>query len=150
MRRLAIATCALSVLLLDSVSLWASINGSISGVVSDSSGALVNGANVTATNTETADTNPRHQQPYFDISLFGTEQLGQLGNSRRRFFHGPGLSNRDMSLAKVTKITERSSLELRFEAFDLFNHAHLGTPTGMLTPIRSVLLPAHAIPASCK
>src|SRR5437667_12852465 len=53
MRRLTIATCALSVLLLGSVSLWASINGSISGVVSDSSGALVNGANVTATNTET-------------------------------------------------------------------------------------------------
>jgi len=53
MRRLTIATCALSVLLLGSVSLWASINGSISGVVTDSSGALVNGANVTATNTET-------------------------------------------------------------------------------------------------
>ncbi len=53
MRRLTIATCALSVLLLGSVSLWASISGSISGVVSDSSGALVNGANVTATNAET-------------------------------------------------------------------------------------------------
>src|SRR6266480_2436075 len=53
MRRLTIATCALSVLLLGSGLLWASINGSISGVVTDSSGALVNGANVTATNTET-------------------------------------------------------------------------------------------------
>src|SRR5690349_16003908 len=44
MRQFALAACALSVLLLGSVSLWASINGSISGVVTDSTGALVNGA----------------------------------------------------------------------------------------------------------
>lgn len=77
-----------------------------------------------------ADTNPRHGQPYFDPSAFTPEQLGVLGNSRRRFFHGPGLNNWDVMLGKVTKITESKQLELRFEAFNLFNHAQFGNPDG--------------------
>jgi hypothetical protein len=77
-----------------------------------------------------ADTNPRHGSPYFNTSLFGNEQLGQLGNSRRRFFHGPGINNFDMALLKTTKITESKELELRFEAFNVFNHAQFTNPTG--------------------
>ncbi len=74
--------------------------------------------------------NPRSRQPYFNVSLFTAEQVGQFGNSRRRFFHGPGLNNFDMSLAKTTKITESKELELRFEAFNLFNHAQFLNPDG--------------------
>ncbi len=77
-----------------------------------------------------ADTNPRHGNPYFNASLFSNEQLGQFGNSRRRFFHGPGLNNFNMTLAKTTNITESKKLELRFEAFNLFNHAQFTNPTG--------------------
>jgi len=77
-----------------------------------------------------ADTNPRHGNFYFNTSLFSPEQLGQLGNSRRRFFHGPGLNNFDMALLKTTKITEDKELQLRFEAFNIFNHAQFKTPTG--------------------
>jgi hypothetical protein len=80
-----------------------------------------------------ADTNPRHGQPYFNVSLFTQEQLGQFGDSRRRFFHGPGLNNFDMSLAKTTKVTESKSLELRLEAFNLFNHAQFFNPAGDIT-----------------
>jgi len=80
-----------------------------------------------------ADTNPRDGQPYFNVSLFSTEQLGVLGNSRRRFFHGPGLNSWDLTLAKVTKITESKQLELRLEAFNLFNHAQFGNPEGDVT-----------------
>ena len=77
-----------------------------------------------------ADTNPRHGNPYFNTTLFSNELLGQFGNSRRRFFHGPGLNNFTMSLAKMTKITESKQLELRLEAFNLFNHAQFINPTG--------------------
>jgi hypothetical protein len=59
--------------------------------------------------------------------------MGQFGNSRRRLFHGPGLNNFDMKLAKITKITENKSLELRFEVFNLFNHAQFLNPTGDIT-----------------
>jgi hypothetical protein len=77
-----------------------------------------------------ADTNPRHGNAYFTTSLFSNELLGQFGNSRRRFFHGPGLNNFNMALLKTTKITESKQLELRFEAFNLFNHAQFTNPTG--------------------
>jgi len=75
-----------------------------------------------------ADTNPRHGQPYFNFALFTNENIGQFGNSRRRFFHGPGLNNWDLTLGKVTKITENKTLELRLEAFNLFNHAQFLNP----------------------
>ncbi|HXY52930.1 MAG TPA: carboxypeptidase regulatory-like domain-containing protein [Terriglobales bacterium] len=77
-----------------------------------------------------ADTNPRHGNPYFNSSLFSNEQLGQFGSSRRRFFHGPGLNNFNMALLKDTKITESTELQLRFEAFNLFNHAQFINPSG--------------------
>jgi len=93
--------------------------------------------NYTPGNQLLINTNPRSGQPYFNNILlpssggvFSPEQLGQLGNSRRRFFHGPGLNNFDMALAKTTKFTESRELQLRIEAFNLFNHAQFGNPTG--------------------
>jgi len=79
-----------------------------------------------------ADTNPRHGNPYFNTSLFTFEQVGQLGDSRRRFFHGPGLNDFDMTLMKDVKFTESQELQLRFEAFNLFNHAQFLNPTGSI------------------
>ena len=67
--------------------------------------------------------NPRSGQSYFNTSLFTNEQVGTIGNSRRRFFHGPGLNNWDMAILKDTKITETKTLQFRFEAFNIFNHA---------------------------
>jgi hypothetical protein len=78
------------------------------------------------------DTNPRHGLPYFNTSLFSLENLGQLGNSRRRFFHGPGLNNFNIALLKTTKITESKELQLRFEGFNVFNHAQFMNPTGLI------------------
>jgi hypothetical protein len=75
-----------------------------------------------------ADTNPRHGKSYFNYALFTNEQIGQIGNSRRRFFHGPGLNNFNMALLKSTKITESKTLEFRVEAFNLFNHAQFTNP----------------------
>jgi len=85
--------------------------------------------------------NPRSRQPYFNNlkgpgdagAVFSFENLGQLGNSRRRFFHGPGLNNFNMALLKSTKITESKQLELRFEAFNVFNHAQFMNPVGDIT-----------------
>ena len=37
---------------------------------------------------------------------------------------GPGLSQWDMTLAKNTKITERLSVELRWEVFNVLNRAN--------------------------
>jgi len=71
------------------------------------------------------NTNPRNGRPEFNNSsaAFTTETLGKLGNVPRRFFYGPGISNFDMTLTKMLRITEGKSLELRLEGFNVFNHA---------------------------
>ena len=78
--------------------------------------------------------------PYFDTSLFTPEgdvandiHLGFLGNSRRRFFSGPGLNNWDMALLKDTMIKEGMNLEFRAELFNAFNHAQFNLPDGNIT-----------------
>jgi hypothetical protein len=57
--------------------------------------------------------------------------LGTQGDSRRRFFHGPGINNWDFALLKDTQITERVNLQFRGEFFNLFNHAQFLTPSGI-------------------
>ena len=78
------------------------------------------------------DTNPRHNNPYFDTSLFSKEKLGHIGNSAKRFFHGPGLNNWDMALLKDINFTETKQLQLRFESFNSFNHAQFQNPSGSI------------------
>jgi hypothetical protein len=68
--------------------------------------------------------------PYFNTSLFYKEALGQLGNANRRFFHGPGWNNWDLSLAKDLRLTESKSLQFRAELFNAFNHAQFPNPSG--------------------
>lgn len=77
-----------------------------------------------------ADTNPRHGNAYFNPALFSIEQLGTFGNSSRRFFHGPGIINFNMALAKISRISESKELQFRVEAFNIFNHAQFMNPTG--------------------
>ena len=78
------------------------------------------------------DTNPRNNNTYFNTSLFSKEALGQIGNSNRRFFHGPGLNNWDLALLKDTKFTEKKSLQFRVETFNLANHAQFENPSGSI------------------
>jgi len=61
--------------------------------------------------------------PAFNTSLFSQETLGTLGNSPRRFFYGPGFINFDVAVLKVIPVTERKSLHIRAEAFNVFNQA---------------------------
>jgi hypothetical protein len=69
-------------------------------------------------------------EPYFNASLFRRELVGQLGNSNRRFFHGPGLNNWDMGLIKEVRLTESKNLQFRAEFFNIFNHAQFNSPSG--------------------
>jgi hypothetical protein len=67
--------------------------------------------------------NPRNGNPYFNTSLFSLPSLGSIGNSGRRMFSGPGIDNYDLTLQKNLKLTESTSLQLRLEAFNVFNHS---------------------------
>jgi Carboxypeptidase regulatory-like domain/TonB dependent receptor len=79
---------------------------------------------------------PRHIDPvteghfFFDPAPFSTNDLGRIGNVKRRFFHGPGINNWDLAFHKNTKISERVLLEFRGELFNAFNHAQFENPDG--------------------
>ena len=80
------------------------------------------------------NTNPRDGRRAFNTALFPTNvipYLGQLGNARRRFFYGPGQNNFDMSLQKEVTLPEAKLLQLRIEAFNIFNHAQFFGPAAV-------------------
>jgi hypothetical protein len=77
------------------------------------------------------NTNGRNGKPAFNTSLFSEETIGQLGNAKRRMFCGPGIEDYDMTLGKTVLLTEASSLEVRAEAFNLFNHAQFYGPASV-------------------
>ena len=70
---------------------------------------------------------------YFDATPFSLEQIGQLGNARRRFFHGPGINNFDLALLKDTKLTETIDLQFRAEFFNVFNHTQFQNANGNIS-----------------
>jgi len=56
---------------------------------------------------------------------FKVPAFGQLGNERvTDQFRNPGFAQTDMSLKKNTKIAERFNLDLRLDAFNLFNQVN--------------------------
>jgi hypothetical protein len=71
----------------------------------------------------TINHDPRQNPLAFNTKLFSPNALGTFGNSSRRFFYGPGINNYDMAVHKITRLTESTSLEFRFETFNTFNHA---------------------------
>jgi hypothetical protein len=75
--------------------------------------------------------NPRNGQTEFNTSAFAPETLGQLGNAARRIFQGPGIENFDMQLSKTVKLGETRALDIRVEAFNVFNHAQFYGPASV-------------------
>ncbi|HZD33428.1 MAG TPA: TonB-dependent receptor, partial [Candidatus Angelobacter sp.] len=72
--------------------------------------------------------NPQNGNEYFNSSIFTDNALGTPGTAKRRYFYGPGMANYNMALVKNTRITERTSLQIRLEAFNVFNHTQFFGP----------------------
>jgi hypothetical protein len=68
------------------------------------------------------NTNGRNGLPAFNTSLFSRPALGTLGTCPRRFFFGPGINNFDLTVQKLIALTEGKTLQIRVEAFNVFNH----------------------------
>jgi Carboxypeptidase regulatory-like domain/TonB dependent receptor-like, beta-barrel len=60
--------------------------------------------------------------PAFNTGCFSIPALGQLGNAPRRFFYGPGIENFDLALIKRVSFEKTRHVEIRLEAFNVFNH----------------------------
>jgi hypothetical protein len=64
-----------------------------------------------------------------DIAKFNFPGWGEIGNTGRNFFRGPGWVSVDASLLKRTAITERVNLEIRADAINISNSPSFGFPT---------------------
>jgi len=77
------------------------------------------------------NTNPRDGKPAFNTALFSLPDLGQIGTAARRFFYGPGIANFDAALHRNFRLSETRFLDLRFEAFNVFNHTQFYGPAAV-------------------
>lgn len=78
-------------------------------------------------------TNPHNNASlyYFNPSAFRDNALGTPGDARRRYFSGPGMFNTDLVLQRNFNFSEARVLQLRVEAFNIFNHTQFFGPTAV-------------------
>jgi hypothetical protein len=63
---------------------------------------------------------------------------GTIGTCGRNSFRGPRFNQLDLNINKITKITERVSIQLRWEIFNALNHPNYNsTPTGFFGTVAS-------------
>ncbi len=68
---------------------------------------------------------------YFDPTAFMLQPAGTLGTTGRGAFIGPNLRTFDLAAVKNTRwaaLGENTNIELRLEAFNLFNRTNFGNP----------------------
>lgn len=65
---------------------------------------------------------------WFDTSRFTVNAPGTLGNLGRNALRGPRYFNTDVALIKNTRVLERTSLQFRAEAFNVFNNVNFNGP----------------------
>lgn len=72
-------------------------------------------------------------QNWINPAAFAVPANGTFGDAGRNLVRAPGLWQLDSALAKSIGLTERVSLQLRAEVFNLFNRAQYGSPNANLS-----------------
>jgi len=71
---------------------------------------------------------PKTPQEWFDTSTFVLPALFTFGNAPRNAVIGPGLAEFDLTIQKELLVREAVRLQLRAEAYNLFNHPNFNIP----------------------
>jgi hypothetical protein len=70
-----------------------------------------------------------------NAAAFSQPRVGEVGNSGRNAFRGPGFWNVDFSLSRrirIERLGEAGLVTVRADAFNLLNHANLGAPDSFI------------------
>ena len=67
---------------------------------------------------------------WFNTSAFSVPAFGSFGNAGRNILDGPGYQNINLGLLKHISLPGDARLQLRAEAFNLFNHSNFDLPDG--------------------
>jgi hypothetical protein len=87
--------------------------------------SLAPGASIDRLRRHSAD----YVSEYFDRGALASPG-GGFGNLGRNILRGPRQTRFDLALSKETRLSERTSLELRFEAFNVLNNVNFALPSG--------------------
>jgi hypothetical protein len=80
------------------------------------------GARVVVTGNPALPRGQRSLSEYFNTGVFERPVQGTIGNAPKDVFRGPGINNWDLALFKSFVIREKASVQLRWEAYNAFNH----------------------------
>jgi outer membrane receptor protein involved in Fe transport len=90
------------------------------------------GTRPNATGVSIISPNPTTAQ-WFNLAALSEPALGTWGNMGHNVGIGPGIFTIDGSLMKAFYFTERTFLQVRFEAFNSLNHPNFGDPNLTMT-----------------
>jgi hypothetical protein len=65
---------------------------------------------------------------YLNPAAFAYPEAGQLGTMKPRSIEGPGFWTADLALSRLIPVMSDHTLELRLEAFNMFNNINWGLP----------------------
>jgi hypothetical protein len=85
---------------------------------------------------------------FASASAFPVPALGMEGDLGRNSLIGPGLANVSTEFAKVFKIKERFSLEIRADVFNLFNRVNLTQPVSDVSSSQFGMSTSQTLPRS--
>ncbi len=97
-------------------------------------------------NPRTYTTAGSNKTAWFQKTAFTPETLGSFGNVSRDKFHGPGINNTNLILAKNFALSSDGvrTLQLRMESDNVFNHTQFSAPTSSFTSTNFGLITAAA------
>ncbi len=72
---------------------------------------------------------------FLNSNCFQEPAVGEEGTLGRDQLHGPGSATFNANLQKITKITERLTVQFRVEVFNAFNRKNFSNPTGSVTQV---------------
>jgi hypothetical protein len=75
---------------------------------------------------------PGNYEQYYDPTAFALQPNGYIGNLGRNTLIGPGLATVDLQVSRDVMIGDGRSIQLRFEAFNLFNRVNFALPATAL------------------
>jgi hypothetical protein len=73
-------------------------------------------------------TQPGGGRQFLNPLAFQQPDLGTQGTSARNSIRGPGFKNFDLALSRVFRLSGQQNVEVRAEAFNLFNWLNFGAP----------------------
>lgn len=104
----------------------------INVTISRTAGSLPDGNNTTQRPDRVPGVNiyPQHRTPqnWLNLAAFTAPASGTWGNTPKNVASGPSVWQDDMALSKNLHLWERYTLNMRAEAFNIFNRAQWGLP----------------------